>query len=227
MSIFQQIQTLTKSLYPTGRAFKMPYTGFLDKMNNALISGEEQAYNDFVSILDSILPDNANFSAADADDWERRLGLPNGSSSTLADRKAAILRKLTQPGANPAKGHYQYIESQLQQANFNVYVYENIPAQTPFAVSGVNQTVQVQHGQIRHGQTNHGLVYTNKIANYIDEAKDLYFSLGGSYKSTFFVGGNPKGSFANVPLSRKNEFRELILKLKQVQDIGFLFINYI
>lgn len=66
MNIFQKLQILTKSLYPTGRAFKMPYNGFFEKLNNGLIASEERAYNDFVSVLYSVLPDNANFTTDDA-----------------------------------------------------------------------------------------------------------------------------------------------------------------
>jgi len=41
-----------------------------------------------------------------------------------------------------------------------------------------------------------------------------------------FVGGVTVGSFANVPLARKNEFRQLILKSKPLHAVGYLFINY-
>lgn len=226
MSIFDKIITLTKSLYPTGRAFKIPSSGDLEKLHFALAVSEAQAYEDATSILYAILPDNLNFTTDDATDWERRLGMITNSLISLTDRKKAIIRKLNSPGANPAKGHYLNLQRQLQLAGFDVYVYENIPAQTPFAFSGINTTQTIQHGQIQHGQSQHGVTYTNKIANYIDESKDLYFNLGGSYKSTFFI-SDLYGGLANVPLARKAEFRQLILKIKQVQSIGFLFVNYI
>jgi uncharacterized protein YmfQ (DUF2313 family) len=104
-SIKDKIITLTKQLYPTGRAFKMPVNGYFEKLHKALAVSEAQAYEDAISIKYSLLPDNNNFTADDATDWERRLGLPYSPSSTLSDRKAAILRKLQQPGTNPAKGH--------------------------------------------------------------------------------------------------------------------------
>jgi hypothetical protein len=97
-----------------------------------------------------------------------------------------------------------------------------------------------------------GLDYTI-CANYIDEALDAtYFDtvfsqnemgvgeMGVSEMSTFsamtrdeelrftfFIGGESYPSEASVPISRKNEFRHLILKLKQAHNIAFLYINYI
>ena len=117
-------------------------------------------------------------------------------------------------------------------AGFNVFVYENIPATAASSFAGAatlgGVTTQIQYGQKQYGQFNYGVYYTNKIANHIDENLDMNFSLGGSYKSSFFIGGDAlNGWVADIPLARKKEFRELILKIKQVQSIGFLFINYI
>lgn len=224
--MFDKFMQLTRQLYPTGRAFKMPYGGYLEKLHMGLAVSEAQVYEDAVSILDSILPDNANFTTDDATDWERRLGMQTNLSVSLADRKAAIIRKLNQPGINPAKGHYLNLERELQLAGFDVYVHENIPDQSPYAFSGIVTYAEIQHGDTQHGILQHGINYTNKIANYIDETKDLYFSLGGTFKSSFFI-SDMYGGMANVPLARKSEFRQLILKIKQVQSIGFLYINYI
>ena len=42
-----------------------------------------------------------------------------------------------------------------------------------------------------------------------------------------FESGTPLGNFADVSADRKIEFRDLILNLKPVQNIGVLLINYI
>lgn len=237
LSIKDKILKLSKQLYPTGRAFKMPETGYSEKLHKALSVSEAQAYQDAISIKYSLLPDNNNFTTDDATDWERRLGLPYSPSSTLTDRKAAILRKLQQPGTNPAKGHYLYLQTQLQLAGFNVYVFENRfltyypdgyialhPVQLTSATPIYNTT---RHGMFKHGTgIHHGKFYNNKIANYIDENLDYYFDIGSNLKSTFYIGGNPIGSFATVPIARKNEFRQLVLKLKPCQTVAYLFINY-
>ena len=90
------------------------------------------------------------------------------------------------------------------------------------------------------------------VANHIIEDKDSNFFLsilggeelgiselgiaelgGGSLsrqdqlKATFFIGSESFPNKADVPLLRKNEFRELILKIKPAQTVGFLYINYI
>lgn len=229
--MFDKLVQLSKQLYPTGRAFKMPIDGEFEKLTNAIAKSEERLYLDSYTILDAVLPDNNNFTVDDATDWERRLGMLNGSLNTLTDRKAAIIRKLNAPGINPAKGHYLNLERELNLAGFNVFVYENIPATAASSFAGAatlgGVTTQIQYGQKQYGQFNYGVYYTNKIANHIDENLDMNFSLGGSYKSSFFIGGDAlNGWVADIPLARKNEFRELILKIKQVQSIGFLFVNY-
>ncbi len=238
MSDFTEIiLSLTKRLYPTGRAFKMAQGSNLERLHLGLSISEDRAFNDALAVLNSILPDNVLFTADDASDWERRLGMISNPLVDLEDRKLAIARKLSYPGVQPAHGHYFYLQNQLNKAGFNVYVYENrFPnypddgtyyTQTPLDVSGDPSILdEVQHGDIQHGDSQHGLRYNNVIANYIDEEKDKAFDLGGSWRSTFFIGGSPLGTFASVPAVRKDEFRELILKVKQVQDIGFLFINY-
>jgi hypothetical protein len=228
MSLSDQIIAFTRQLYPSGRAFKMPDTGTLEALHIGLMQSEERAYADALAILNSVLPDNSEFTVADASDWERRLGMIDGSANLLADRKLAIERKLSQPGLNPAKGHYLYVQSQLRAAGFDVYVHENIAAESPSDVSGSSSILtDVQHGDFQHGDTQHGGYYNNMVVNHIDEAKDASFQTGVNFRASFFIGGQVKGTFTDVLATRKNEFRQLILQLKQVQNVAFLFINYI
>lgn len=231
------ILTLTKQLYPNGRAFKLPFDGFFEKLHKGLAVSEAKAYEDALSIKNSLLPDNNSFTVEDAEDWERRLGLVSNPLTTLTDRKAAIKRKLQQPGKNPAKNHYLNLQKQLQDAGFPVTVYENrflvyypngYIALYPSQITAATPIYNVlRHGMVNHGSgIHHGKFYNNKIANYIDERKDYYFDIGKSLHSTFYIGGSPVGTFANIPASRKNEFRELVLKLKPAQTVAYLFINF-
>jgi hypothetical protein len=230
--IGDKIMSLTRQLYPTGRAFKMPFDGYLDSLHKALAVSEEQAYNDAVAIHYSMLPDNDGFTTDDATDWERRLGLISNSLVPLASRKLAILRKLQAPGINPAKGHYLNLERELQLAGFDVYVFENIFGYYPYssttlAPQNINPLIlsPSQHGDWQHGEVQSHFI-NNVVANSIDESADWPFNIGDTLRFTFYIGANPIGTYANVLSSRKDEFRQTILRVKQVQDIGYLFINY-
>lgn len=235
LSVIDKILILTKQLYPRGRAFKMLEGGILEGLHNALKISEARAFDDAVSTLYAILPDNDNYTAEDATNAERYLGLITKLSVSLSDRKLAIARKINLPGLIKARQAWQYLEDQLQSAGFNVFVYENrfdnypsgFITKTPYEVSGSSSIfTQLQYGQVRYGQQNYGQTYNNIIANSINEKDDLYFNYGTNLRKTFFIGGNPVGSFASVPAARHDEFRQLILKLKPLQTVGFLFINY-
>lgn len=235
-TVYQNILSLARQLVPTGRAFKMPYGGNAEKLSLALAMSETRAYNDAVAILDSILPDNDNFTTDDASDWERRLGLVTNKATPLADRKLAIKRKMNHPGDILARQNYLYLEGQLQAAGFDLYVYENrfdvypdsYETHAPLVVSGGVGSVAFRHGQRRHGQFRHGVVYdtTKRVINYIDEDLDALFDVGLDLRSTFFIGGNPIDSFPSVDINRKDELRQLILRTKPVQTVGYLFFNW-
>lgn len=236
MSFLDKIISLTRQLYPRGRAFYMPFNGNLERLHRALSLSEDRLQADIVSVLDSAIPDNDNFTEQDATDWEKRLGLITSEGVSLSDRKLAIKRKINFPGTIPARQSYLYLQDQLQAAGFDVYVYENrFPdgmggyiTKTPYEVSlDLGIFGQTQYGDGQYGATQYGLGYNNKIVNHIEEHLDFFFDTGDNLRSTFFIGGNPIGSFAIVNPNRKNEFRQLILKIKPVQTVGFLFVNYI
>lgn len=236
MSVLDRIKILTKQLYPTGRAFKMPKDSIFQKLHDGLAESEKRAYDDAVSILDSTIPDNNNFSEDDATDWERRLGLITSSGVSLANRKLAILRKYNHPGDIRARQYYLFLQKQLRDAGFDVYVHENrfpYGDGTYYTLSPLNidpgyPIVANQYSPfVQYGQTQYGGSLGNKVVNHISESLDNAFVIGSNFRQTFFVGGPYLGDYANVPLNRKDEFRQLILRTKPVQTVGFLFINYV
>src|SRR5690606_15271833 len=101
MSVVDKFLRLSKQLMPTGRAFRAPVFGNMEKLHLANARSEGRFYEDATSVLWSILPDNINFTADDAADWERRLGLITNLAVPLADRKLAIMRKISAPGNVP------------------------------------------------------------------------------------------------------------------------------
>jgi len=235
MSTLDRIIKLADQLYPKGRAFKFFTGSEFTLLNTALGLSEGRAYDDALAILDAIIPDNDNFTVDDADDWERRLGMITNPSVSLDDRKTAILRKMNHPGTIPARQHFLYLEGQLQAAGFNVFVFENkfpdgsggIETRDPITVSGGVGADQNQLGEAQLGDAQLGGGFGNIIVNYIDETQDLLFNVGDNLRSTFFIGADPVGDFADVDLDRKDEFRKLILTIKPAQSVGYLFINYI
>lgn len=233
---YDQIVQLTRQLLPGGRAWKAHEGGVMDALIRARARSKARVWNDALAVLDSILPDNANFTADDATDWERRLGIASGGAAVpLADRKLAILRKLNHPGTIKARQNYRYIEAQLRAAGFDVHVYENrfddggggYITKTPGEVLGENYGI-ARYGMFQYGQTNYGGydAGVTKIVNYMEEAKDEQFIIGSNYRSTFFIAGDTVDAFADVDADRKREFRQLVLMLKPMQMCAFCFINY-
>lgn len=236
MITIEKILQLSKSLYPRGRAFKIPEGSQLESLHIALGKSEVQAFNDASSVLYSILPDNSNFTVEDCRDWEHRLGMITNEAVSLSDRKSAIGRKISFPGVVKSRGHYLWLERQLRLAGFDVYVYENRFADYPSGyLTSPPEVVSVStsfidnfdYGEADYGEAEYGTIYFNLIANSITQIGDRFFNVGDNLKSTFFIGGPTIGSFANVDVNREKEFRQLILRTKPVQTIGFLFINYI
>lgn len=236
MATIDKIRALTIQLLPTGRAFWKKIGGVFDTLIEGLIASEQRAYDDAVSILDNILPDNSNFTTDDATAWEIRLGLITSSLVPLADRKDAIKRKINHPGTVPARQNYRYLQGQLQAAGFDVYVYENrfpdggggyyTKSPTLFSLLPYPRRWVMHSNVIQHGQVQHGYTFGNKVVNHIEESLDAPFGTGNNLRSTFFVGGATPGSWAIVDVNRKDEFRQLILKIKPVQEVGFLLVNF-
>lgn len=253
MSFLNDIKAATRQLYPTGRAFRMPEGGDMEKMHDGLAVSENQAVEDSVAIFDHLFPDNANFLATDAERWEQRLGMISNASVSLADRKAAIIRKMNHPGSILARQSHDYLQDRLQAAGFDVWIHENIPEQTPAAVLeavlGLGEMGTGEMGELEMGSAAAyypllftfsemgelemgggemgGVVFNQMVANHINEIADSFFDISPNYRSTFFVGGQILGTFADIDVNRKDEFRQLILRIKPAQSVGLLFINYI
>lgn len=243
MLYIDQIRDLFRQLLPTGRAFRGPVNGYMDTLNEALSISENKAYIDMLSIFNDMILDNvgnvtanfindATFGGNDASDWERRLGLIDGSGLPMATRVNLIVQQFNYPGSFLWRGNYLYVQSQLQLAGFNVFVYENRffvnpnwISKSPLAITG-GVGVDDQHGDFEHGDGVHGGVYGQIVANSILNSVDLSFYVSPDYNSTFFIGGPTLGSFAAVPAALEQQFRQLILRLKPVQAVAYLFVVY-
>lgn len=230
---------LVAQLYPKGRAFKMVVAGYKESMHRAISSQKAILYADMVSTFDSVIPDNPYFNLDDATAWEKRLGLITIASVPLDERKKGIIRKMNYPGEYAARGHYLFLQNQLQKAGFNVFIYENrfdngsggYFTKDPLSIGG--EGVVNQHGDFQHGDAQHGSYFGKLVVNYLEPELDASFDIGYHLRSTFFIGGealdpdNYMGEVADVPANRESEFRQLILRLKPTQTVGLLFVNYV
>jgi len=236
--MLDKLMALVAQLYPKGRAFKMVVEGYRESLHRAIAIRKEVLLNDILSTFDSAIPDNANFTSGDASAWEKRLGMVTDTTVDLEDRKAAIIRKMNYPGQYAARGHYLFLQEQLKKAGFAVFVYENrfddglggYYTKDPLSLGGTG--VSNQYGDFQYGDSQYGSYFDQIIANNLDAELDRGFDVGANLKSTFFIGGEKvgaeySGEVADVPANREVEFRQLVLQLKPVQTIGYLFINYV
>jgi len=226
IAIIDVFADLARQLYPTGRAWYMNKNGTFDNLHKAINRSFVRVVQDSYLTLDSVFPDNDNFSENDATLWEYRLGLITNTSLDLETRKQIILRKMSYPGNVQARQHPLFIENQLQLAGFDVWVHENTqPYQTPSEIVALSIDA-TQHGGItQHGLgTQHGAGGFEVIANL--STPNESYSIGSNIWATFFIGGENLGDYANVPANRLQEFKELVLKLKPAHTVAYTFVNY-
>lgn len=228
-SITKLLLLLGKNLYPTGRAWYMPENGDFENFNKAIDTAYARLVQDAKETIDSTIPDNDGFDEDDASLWEFRLGLITNDLVPIADRRQAILRKLAYPANVKARQHPLYIESQLRAAGFDVYVHENTkPYKTPSDILALDLTA-VQHGGItQHGDaTQSGGGGFDVIANSLDANEIFNIGSDENLWSTFFISGLNIEDIAEIPIERRAEFRELVLKLKPAQTVVFILINFV
>lgn len=217
LQFLDEFERLNQQLYPTGRAWWRPFGSVLSKMNQAFSLSDSRLYSAIQNTQLSIIADNYSISDIDVERWEVVYGVK--SSGTKQQRIDLIRQRMAYPGNVLARQSKGFIEAQLQEAGFDVY----------FHYSGTYNPTSAIHGNFVFGNTLHGQVPSaySVCANNIQESRDADFNIGSYLKSIFYVGGETFGSIANVPSARKDEFRELILKLKPAHSVALLFINYI
>lgn len=209
---FNDILKLTKQLLPSGRAWKLPYGGIFYKMLYALGKSEQRALQFGLSTLDRLIPDNENFTEADASEWERRLNISGGTGYVpLENRKSTILRKMQFPGGFLNRQNYRYLEAQLQLAGYDVTVTENFTEVG--ATTAVVHSLGTKHGlTTKHGKAIAG----DLIANSVDIGE--IFAID-TYLGVFYITGS-------IPINSIRAFRQLVLMLKPVNTVAILTLTY-
>lgn len=224
----QSLGKLSNQLYPTGRAWYGSENGTFENLHEAINLSFARLIVDSRLFIDSLFPDNVNFTQEDATLWEYRLGLITNENLDLELRKLAIKRKLGYPNNVKPRQNQLFIEQQLQLAGFNVWIHQNTqPYQTPGDIVAISLN-NVQHGEpTQHGNgTQHGSDGYSVIANSIREIESYAVGDVDKLWATFFIGGQNLGDMATVPHARLKEFKELVIKLKPAHLVAFTFINY-
>jgi hypothetical protein len=227
-----EIIKLTKQLYPTGRAFRISENSDIRKFLYGLGISEATAFDDALSILNQILPDNVNFTEEDATLWENRLNLKvNPPGLTLAERMLLIARKYAFPGEFIYRQNWRFIEYQLQLAGFDVYVHENrFPDGgggweyiNVFDEEGIQHWTDTEHGY----DSEMGFINIDIVANSKEPNENYDPGVGTNYKGAFFIGGASFPDRTFIIPDLEIEFRKLICQLKPANTFAILLIDFV
>lgn len=252
MALKDDILLQIRRLLPNGLAFKFKLGGVWENFWKGLIGDSSTTSslvyvrNDALNVLDCLIPDNSNFGITDAHDWYRRFGMYDSGTMSLPDMKTAILQRMAW-NSNPLDQQTaSYIQTQLHNAGFpfaNVFVnnfgaggeavslYSIYPFPNEIAMCNLVHCNDTQCGT--QAQTSGTGTTIRKVANYVEETKDDFIRLGyPNYRSTFFIANTmsyPPLFFhsVTVPIGRKQELRQLILKLKSQQMVCWLNADYV
>jgi hypothetical protein len=217
----QDILKLKKQLLPKGRAFNVPIGGYFEKLLLGLGGKESEAYNQAIGLLNSIIPDNIFFSTEDAAYWERTLSISSSLDDSITNRMAAIYRKMTFPGNTKGRQHKYYLQGQLRAANFPVTIYEFNDIKN--RITNEYHSLDTVHSVgTRHGGMEIPF-YTGVIANFLDPTNETPIEITlANLKNVFWIAGNTFDDYVNIPLSRIEEFRNIVLTIKPLHTVAFL-----
>lgn len=225
------ITKLTKQLFPTGRAWRISENSNFKKFIYALSISEADAIDFNYGILNSILPDNDQFTEIDASLWEKRLNLPIAPIGiSLQDRMVIIARKYNFPGLAIYRQNWMFLQYQLQLAGFNVWVHENR------FDDGMGGFTYVNYGELRLFQ--HGTEFEHGLDSEMGEdnveliANSSYsgeiFDVGSysNYRGAFFIGGETFPDRVVINKSLERSLRKLVLDLKPANTFAVLLIDF-
>jgi hypothetical protein len=212
-------------------SYNSPITsgGIFYRLQRALAQSALQAYEDAQAVYGMIFPNDPRFTIEDAHKWYSYLGIYDSGTVPLADMRMAIARKLSFPYVPLERQNINYITAQLQAAGFNVTAYENkfpgalTPGEVMNNTHGRSICGYFQSGQNQAGELDSDGAVT-KLRNYLEEDKDAGVDL--PLRSLIYISGSPITTTATVPVERKVEFRQLLVRLKAAQMTAVLFVNY-
>ena len=218
------IVKVKKQLLPTGRAFYVPKDSNFEKLLNGMAVEELNAINGSVNLLNSIIPDNDNFTEEDCAKWENTLSVYASALDSIENRKAAIYRKMQFPSNTKGRQHKNYLEGQLRAANFNVRIYEYSDIKNNFSATVHSPDVDHSYATV-HGGWEIPL-YTGFIANFLDETLETIVPPTiENLKNIFWIAGESFSEYVNIPPYRIEEFRNIVLTIKPLHTVAYLRVT--
>ena len=247
-----------KILMPNGKAFNFPYGLDIQKLHLALCKEPER-----LVIYGDAIRDAGNPGTIPDDficEWEAFLGLRCDSTLTMEQRHQRIIGRYVSVGGQ-AK---DYVKNVLNQAGFDVYVYENIPSEgqkTYTCLMGDKYLGDALCGEFSDRIDPRTIPDGTLIVGSPDYTLEKVYvaTMGGAYlgdtvmgglgdfqgarlietvysipaDSTryiffwFIAGSNGYFDTVDLPIERKNDFVELILKIKPAHTWCVANINWI
>lgn len=245
------IEKLINILLPTGRAWRKiagikVVTDILGGVADELEKVKLQA----LKVRDSIFPELMEVEFIS--DWEQRFKLQAISNGTEQERRDRLATQWQNKGGQTR----EYLETRLQESGFNVFVYDGIYTADgsilgdnilgdfvlegdtlPGEILAVDPCEQFSSivgtlGDYVLGDGN--LLGVNRprvIQNYIDEAQDNteFCPLAAErFKFVNYIAGpGGIGDIVDIPASRYNEFRELVIRYKRGTSWALAFLNLV
>jgi hypothetical protein len=208
---------ITRQLLPTGRAWWLAANSYISNIFEALSVSDSRIENDIINIKYSILADSNFMSLEAVERWESIFAIK--SSTVIEDRILAINQRQSYPGNVLARQSMPYIQSQLQLAGFNVYLSKG------FDVSTAEYYDDCYYDDVIYDSTSDVFEI---IANDVVVNRDAHFCLSSlDDYAIYTISASDIISNAQIQVERKNEFRELILRLKPAQVVCVLKVTYV
>lgn len=217
LEYIEEFSAMNRELYPTGRAWWKPKGSVFEKLHEALVIQESKVASEIIDIQYNFFADSTLISDSAISQWMSIFGIV--SNGTRDDKIALIKQAQCYPNGVFARQSSSFIENQLQIAGFDVYLHYN-PTHNPNAAVYGLQT----YGSSVYAEE--GDTFT-VVANNVDEALDSSFQIANGTTNLFYIGGAVFGDYVDMPIERKNEFRELVLRLKPAHSVAVLYINYV
>lgn len=224
---------ILQHLLPRSKA----WTIVVDKILRQFFAGLAGFFEDIKTFFDDRYDDHHPQRTQQLDLWEEQFGLVRGTNLTEQQRRDRLEAIWKAVGRQDPR----YIEDTLRGAGFDVYVHEWwVPGSNPPIVRDPNayaiQTLvnKIKVRQDVHVQCGEALAQSGEpnaqCGNILGSAfADKVYPVPSDpnvYPYFYYIGGQTFPNVATVPLDRKEEFEDLVLRIGPLQLWVGLLIHY-